>query len=149
MLGLLLLHLLDGMLHVNVRNFVRHHAGKLRFAGSRGDCSDIDENRPARQSERVDLLLRNNVKLKGPRELLRNYRDKFFPQLLDVFCLGARIGQHRHLLVNLGHRLLTELLLLLLAHPGISRIRQLRSDAHRKSAQRYQRNPHSNRQMQK
>ena len=101
------------MLHVNVRHFMRHHARKLRFILSCVNGSNIDEHRAARKSERIDFLLLHHVKFVRPRILLRNLVHEFPAESLNVLCLGARIRQHRHLLVNLRCGLQPKLLLVL------------------------------------
>ncbi len=39
----------------DVRDFVRQHAGELRFVLRRRDCAAMDPHRSARQRKRVDL----------------------------------------------------------------------------------------------
>ena len=88
---------------------MRHHARKLRFILSCVNGSNIDEHRAARKSERIDFLLLHHVKFVRPRIL--NLVHEFPAESLNVLRLGARIRQHRHLLVNLGCGLQPELLL--------------------------------------
>ena len=89
LLELLLLHLLDRMLHVHVRNLVCHDTGELRFIRSSGNRPDVDENGAAGQCKCVDLFLGNNVELVWPGSVRRNHRHQFLAELLNILRLGA------------------------------------------------------------
>ena len=110
-----------------MRHFVRHDASELRFVGGGGDGSDVDEHRPARQCEGVDLFLGDDVELKRPGVLRWDGGYQFLAELPNVLRFGAVVRHDRHLLIDLGGRLETELALFVAGHVSITGIGELRT----------------------
>ena len=78
------------MLHVHVRHLVSHHACQLRFVLGRQEGPEIDEHLPARQSEGVDFLLRNDMELERPGRLLRDRGHQLLAKLPGLGPRSAR-----------------------------------------------------------
>ena len=99
----------------DVGDLVRHDAGHFALALRGLDHPAIEEHRTARQRERVDLLLVDDVERvaePGMPELGRNGIDQALADALDV-VVHALVVQHGQLLSRLGGSLLAELDVLL------------------------------------
>ena len=99
----------------DVRELVRHDAGDLAFGGRRLNHPAVQEHRPARQRERIDLAKIDDVERVpelGLAELRRDLIDQAVADPLDEI-LGAPVVEERHLLPDLCRRLLPELDVLL------------------------------------
>ena len=99
----------------DVRDLVPHHARDLGFRPGRFDHAAVQEHRSAGQRERVDLAKIDDVEAVAEFRLPVLGRDGADETLADPLreVLDAVIVQHRHLLPDLGRRLLTELDVLL------------------------------------
>ena len=121
------LKVLRGVLHIYVRHFVPHDTCELGFVSGSGDGSDVDKHRSARECERVDLFLRDNVKLERPGVLRWDGGDQLLPELTNVLCFGTAVGQDRHLLINLGRGLQAQGALVFAGHVSIAGIGEFRT----------------------
>ena len=80
-----------GMAQHHMRNFVRDHAGKLRFILGSLNSAQVDEDSPARQSKSIDIGHLDHVELVGP-AIAGCILHQLVAKLLDVFGNRARIG---------------------------------------------------------
>ena len=86
--------------HHHMGNLMRHHSCQLRLCLSRLYCAEIDEDRPAGQCERIDILARHHVK--GIRPFVpRRVTHQPRPKLSHVLRYWRIIRQYRHLLIHL------------------------------------------------
>ena len=66
------------MLHVDVRHFMSHHARELGLIVGLNNRTNIDEHGATWQSERINFLLRDYMKLERPRIFLWNHVSQLF-----------------------------------------------------------------------
>src|SRR5262249_47704221 len=96
-----------------MRDLVRYHAGQFAFVAGGRNRAGVDEQKSARQGERVDLARRDDLKLIGE-SFAGGLRRQFRAELFDVI-IDLRIVEHRRLGQNLPRRLAADLDVLLRA----------------------------------
>ena len=117
--ALLFLEIANRVLQDDMRNFVGHDGGELRFVGRSLDGAQIHENGPARQGKRVDVRDIDDVKIVRP-AIARSLRRQLLSERLHVLGHRAGVRQDRHLLVDLLYGFLAQFDLLLRRDAGLA-----------------------------